>query len=304
MRGDGRRQRRNGRLRFALKVAGEILLTAGVVTGLFLVWFVGINDVVQAQQQAGSAAQVAEEWSESPVGESDIEPPTEEPVTLALSMVVIGAGPAVSQSQEKILAALRRLLETQALQRIQIESESSIAALKFADRLHSGIRGSFHARMMRLQKQIDEGALTDAENEIDALVEALREEQPPLDSPATLHDLLDFLSHWDGIVTIAHSIEKEAIPESLVGALTTVVMNAVNDAIRHGEAQTIDISFHQVDGVAELVVTNDGIKSYPLGAAGLGHATLDRFAQGAWERVVTPQGLTELRVRFSVDHAE
>jgi signal transduction histidine kinase len=158
--------------------------------------------------------------------------------------------------------------------------------------------------MMRLQKQIDEGALADAEKEIDALVEALREEQPPLDSPATLHDLLDFLSHWDGIVTITHSIEKEAIPESLVGALTTVVMNAVNDAIRHGEAQTIDISFHQVDGVAELVVTNDGISSYPAGAEGLGHATLDRFAQGAWERGVTPQGLTELRVRFSVNHAE
>ena len=225
-------------------------------------------------------------------------------VTVALSMVVIGAGPAVSQSQEEILATLRRLLETQSLQRIQIESESYIAALKFADRLHSGIRGTFHARMMRLQKQIDESALRDAEKEIDSLVEALREAQPPLDSPATLDDLLDFLSHWDGIVTITHSIEQEAIPESLVGPVTTVVMNAVNDAIRHGEAQTIDLSFHQVDGVAELVVTNDGIKSYPAGATGLGHATLDRFAQGAWERVATPQGLTELRVRFSVDHAE
>lgn len=224
-------------------------------------------------------------------------------LTIALSMVVIGAGPAVSQSQETVLAALRRLLETQSLRRIQIESESSIVALKFADRLHSGIRGSFHARMMRLQKQIDEGALRDAEKEIDALVEALREEQSPLDAPATRDDLLDFLSHWDGIVTINHSIGKDTIPESLVAPVTTVVMNAVNDAIRHGEAQTIDIGFDQADGVFELVVTNDGISSYPSGAEGLGHATLDRFAQGAWERAVTPQGLTELRVRFSVNHA-
>jgi signal transduction histidine kinase len=218
-------------------------------------------------------------------------------LTVALSMVVIGAGPAVSQSQDTVLAALRRLLETQSLQRIHIESESSISAQKFAERLHSDIRGSFHARMMRLQKQIDEGALADAEKEIDALVEALREDQPPLDSPATLDNLLDFLSHWDGIITISHDIDGAAIPSHLIEPVTTIVTNAVNDAVRHGGAENVSVTFHPGSGFALLQVTNDGRDS-PLSAPeGLGHATLDRLAPGAWERIMR-NGVTKLSVRF------
>jgi signal transduction histidine kinase len=219
-------------------------------------------------------------------------------LTVALSMVVIGAGPAVSQSQDTVLVALRRLLETQSLQRIHIESESSILAQKFAERLHSDIRGSFHARMMRLQKQIDEGALADAEKEIDALVEALREDQPPLDSLATLDDLLDFLSHWDGIITITHSIVKNAIPARLVDPVTTIVMNAVNDAVRHGGAENIGVSFEVVGDRAVLCVTNDGADAPSSGPEGLGHASLDRLAGAGWERT-RRDGVTELTVDFS-----
>lgn len=63
-RDDRRRLRRQRRLRFTAVLVGEFLVTAGVVLWLFLVWFVGINDVVQGQQQADSAGEVAAEWNE------------------------------------------------------------------------------------------------------------------------------------------------------------------------------------------------------------------------------------------------
>ena len=79
-RGDVRRLRRQRRFRSAASVMAEVLLTAGVVTGLFLVWFMGINDVAQGQQQADSASEVAEAWNEPLVVESEgeslgVEPP-------------------------------------------------------------------------------------------------------------------------------------------------------------------------------------------------------------------------------------
>ena len=219
--------------------------------------------------------------------------------TVAVSMVLIGSGPAVSQSQDTVLAALRRLLEIQSLKRIHVESEASILAAKFAERLHSDIRGAFHARMMRLQKHIDKGAFADAENEIDALVEALREEQPPLDSPATLDDLLGFLSHWDGIITINQTIDDGVVPPHLVEPVTTIVMNAVNDAVRHGGAENINVSLEDVGDHAVLRVTNDGADATSSGPDGLGHASLDRLAGAGWERT-RRDGVTELTVIFSI----
>jgi len=212
-------------------------------------------------------------------------------------MVLIGAGPAVSQSQDTVLAALRRLVEVQALERIHVESETSILAQKFAERLHSDIRGAFHARMMRLQKCIDEGDVAGAEKEIDALVEALREGQTTLVAPTTIHTLLDFLRHWDGIITITHSIDKDAVPSHLIEPITTIVMNAVNDAVRHGGAENIGVSFHPDTNFALLRVTNDGSDSPLSGPDGLGHASLDRLAPGAWERI-RREGVTELSVKF------
>jgi hypothetical protein len=217
--------------------------------------------------------------------------------TIAISMVLIGAGPAVSQSQDTVLAALRRLLDKQSLERIHVESETSILAQKLAERLHSDIRGSFHARMMRLQKHIDEGAWSEAENEIDALVDALREDKTAQPAQTTIDDLLAFLHHWDGIITITNTIDRGAVPPRLAEPLTTIVINAVNDAVRHGGAENIGVSIQQDTDGTVLVVTNDGQEASPEGPGGLGNASLDRLAPSSWTRTST-SGVTKLSVRF------
>ena len=103
-RGDLRRLRRQRRFRFTVALIGEVLLTAGVVVGLFLVWFVGINDVIQSQQQAGSASEVADEWNQPLVVEPEsnesgvestevmpslVEPPITEPVAIGTGFALL-----------------------------------------------------------------------------------------------------------------------------------------------------------------------------------------------------------------------
>jgi signal transduction histidine kinase len=108
---------------------------------------------------------------------------------------------------------------------------------------------------------------------------------------------LDFLHHWDGIITISHDIDAAAVPSDLIEPVTTIVTNAVNDAVRHGGAENVGVTFNLSGDCAVLCVTNDG-DDFPLsGSGGLGNASLDRLAPGAWERI-RREGVTELSVTF------
>lgn len=218
--------------------------------------------------------------------------------TVAASMVLIGAGPAVSQSQQEILAALRKQFDARSIRRFRVESELSILTQKFAERLHADIRGAFHAGMMRIQKSIDEGRVQDAKDELDVLIDSLQEDRPPLGAPITMTDVHDFLRHWDGLVTISSNLEDNPVPPHLVEPVASILINAVNDAIRHGNAQAISVRFNRGNELAELTVVNDGRVGEVTGPGGLGHHTLERFARGRWRRTVLEEGLTELTVAF------
>jgi len=51
----------------ALGVLGELLITAGIVVGLFVVWQLWWTDVVAKQEQAAAIEEIQEDWGEAPV---------------------------------------------------------------------------------------------------------------------------------------------------------------------------------------------------------------------------------------------
>jgi len=219
--------------------------------------------------------------------------------TVAVSMVLLGMGPAISRSQDIVLSALRTQLDARSLRRLQVESNRSILIQKFAERLHSHVRGSFHAGMMRLQQCIDEGRIDDAAREVDLLVDALLEKPIPSSASTTLHDAHEFLRHWDGLVSISSNLEGVLVPPKLEEAVATIVINAVNDAVRHGNAETIDVTFQIINDQPRLVITNDGQSAETAGPDGLGSAALERFALGSWERRQCDDDRTQLSVTFA-----
>lgn len=58
--------RRRSRLSSALGVAGELMITLGVLVGLFVLWHAVINDTIQGQLQERAAVSIANEWNVQP----------------------------------------------------------------------------------------------------------------------------------------------------------------------------------------------------------------------------------------------
>ena len=220
-------------------------------------------------------------------------------VTVILSSVVIGVGPALSSNNERVISALRRHLDHTTIDALRVESELVVLARKVASRLHAENRGEFMARILRLQKALDQGDTDDAVREIRAVREALQAQRENSDDILD-DDLLRFLENWRGLVEISTNLHTVMIPDHLHPAINTVVMDAVNDAIRHGQADWIDVQLETRGNQAVLTVSNNGREPDESFVRGMGGATLDRLATKGWSRAVDALGFTRLVVRFSL----
>lgn len=218
-------------------------------------------------------------------------------VTVLISSVVIGMGPAVSSNNQRVIDSLRRHLDQGTIDALRVESELVVLARKVASRLHAENRGEFMARILRLQQCLDRGEKDDALAEIRAIREALHTQRES-DDDILDDDLMRFLNNWRGLVDINSNLHTAIVPDHLHPAINTVVMDAVNDAIRHGNADWIEVHLETGKEEVVLTVSNNGKHPGEQASLGMGAATLDRLAAGGWSREVDVLGFTRLTARF------
>ena len=218
-------------------------------------------------------------------------------VTVLISSVVIGMGPAVSSNNQRVIDSLRRHLDQGTIDALRVESELVVLARKVASRLHAENRGEFMARILRLQQCLDRGEKDDALAEIRAIREALHTQRES-DDDILDDDLMRFLNNWRGLVDINSNLHTAIVPDHLHPAINTVVMDAVNDAIRHGNADWIELHLETGKEEVVLTVSNNGKHPGEQASLGMGAATLDRLAAGGWSREVDVLGFTRLTARF------
>lgn len=221
-------------------------------------------------------------------------------ITVCLSSVVIGMGPALSSNNQRVIDALRLHLDQGTIDALRVESELVVLARKVASRLHAENRGEFMARILRLQHALDRGEKEEALAEIRAVREALQS-QSRSDEDILDDDLLRFLDNWRGLVDIKSNLHTAIVPEHLHPAINTVVMDAVNDAIRHGNADWIDVRLENEGDQVVLTVSNNGAQLGEVFSSGMGGATLDRLATGGWSREPDALGFTRLTARFLLE---
>lgn len=204
----------------------------------------------------------------------------------------------VASARERILSGLKRSLDSTTLEKLHVESQLKVLSHKIANRLHGDVRGNFLAAILKLQDHIARGDNRAAALEIQALRHILQESQDvaPLAADSRV-DLEKFVHNWGALVDIALDQPLSIVEDPYVAAVHTIVIDAVNNAVRHGKADWIRIGFSREPGALMVTIQNNG-EPKQGGRAGLGTAHLDLYAPDKWSLVRTANGLTQLLVRL------
>jgi len=218
-------------------------------------------------------------------------------LTVVLTSFLVGYGPAAAKSNENALLALRRHLDAASISRLKVESELVVLAQKVASRLHAENRGAFTAKILNLQRSLDSG---DAEQAVEDLREVrdVLVSHSPRDADPADDDLLRFLANWRGLIDIDSNLHVANVPDELHPPINTIVMDAVNDAVRHGGADWVEIDLDDSGANIFLSIRNNGTPPSDDTGGGVGGKTLDRLATAGWKREVDVLGFTRLRVEF------
>lgn len=219
----------------------------------------------------------------------------------ALSLTVallVSLPPTIARARRGVLENLQRHTNSATLEKLHVESQLAIVTEKIASHLHGDVRGNFLASVLNLQRHIDSGDTEEARVTIAKLRVALAS---PLDlSPPAVdseRQLAIFVKNWAAILDIEFDSPVSTVPAEFLPAFHTVVVDAVNNAVRHGSADWVRIGFTIEQDALALNIRNNG-NPRATARVGLGTIHLNQLAPDKWSRFTNEQGITQLVVRL------
>ncbi len=216
-------------------------------------------------------------------------------------MMMVGASPAVARNRAAVLGALRRSRDHASIQQLQLESRLLGVARQLAATLHGPSRATFMAEALRLEAALDRGDKQAAIEVVEKLRAEILAAEFSIERPIERikqSDIEGVIDNWRSVCTIDVNGSWRAVPPALLGAVHTVVVEGILDAMRHGLCSHIAITIQPTNTGLELSLTNNGKATLHSAAPGLGSALLDQLAPGSWSRETDDQGQTRLRVAF------
>jgi signal transduction histidine kinase len=157
-----------------------------------------------------------------------------------------------------------------------------------AQTLHGSVQASLTAANMRIlgAEEINEELLEKVRQDLVRATESLTNlDGPNLDLKTSLADLVEL---WQGVCEVKVSIDDDLFDLISANQVTSncineIVKESVTNAIRHGKADTVEISIQDLDdGSIQIKVTNDG-EGNVSGVPGVGSQILDEITM-RWSR--------------------
>lgn len=223
----------------------------------------------------------------------------------AISLIVVMVAslpPTVQMARQTVLDNLQKHMDRATLEKLHVESQLAIVSQKLASQLHGDVRGNFLAAILNLQRHIDEGQVDEALSAIRKLRLALAERlDVPADDDNNLEALSQFISNWSAILDVSFDTPLESVPAEFMSAVHTVVVDAINNAVRHGDADWVRIGFTLEPDALVLNIRNNGTDR-ASSRVGLGTLHLNQLAPDKWSRFTTEQGVVQLVVRLERQH--
>lgn len=218
------------------------------------------------------------------------------------AVMIAGASPSISRNRDAVLAALRRRRDQTSVAQLQVESRLLGVAHEVAATLHGASRSAFMADALRLEAALDRGDRRAAIELVEEVRATILEAEDTVDRPTrswAVTDIIETVENWRSVCDITVSGSWNSIPLTLVPAAHTVVVEAIADAMRHGECGHIDISVSRTAAGVDIVVVNDGAPADLDAPSGLGTQLLDDLAPSQWHRTIDPDGCTRLSVSLT-----
>ena len=220
-------------------------------------------------------------------------------VASAIFMPWFSMGSGITAHRKAVLEQLRASIDQVEIRRLAINNERSALNKQISTYLHGTVQANMSAAILRLQQSIEVG---DRAAATQALIDA--REALNLKWDASLGTQIDDLGStlakiaegWRGLVDITFTIDPQ-IPQRFNSMIHDVVVDAINNSVRHGEAEEIDVTISRATDGISLVIRNNGHPLHVIGT-GLGTETLNTYAPGNWTRESLLNGDIELRVQL------
>jgi signal transduction histidine kinase len=157
-----------------------------------------------------------------------------------------------------------------------------------AQTLHGSVQASLTAANMRIlgAQTVDEELLEKVRQDLIRATESLTNlDGPTIDLKTSISDLVQL---WQGVCEVRVSVEEDLLTAISANQVTSncineIVKESVTNAIRHGKADTVEISIQDLDdGSIQIKVTNDG-EGNVSGVPGVGSQILDEITM-RWSR--------------------
>jgi signal transduction histidine kinase len=202
-----------------------------------------------------------------------------------VSLIVVGIL-ALLDSFDYEARLYRELLEQQneelAFEAALFEQQLWVARRNWSLIIHGTVQASLTAALTRLNAaDADKKTLTLAKKDLDRAIAALS--TPPSLEIKMAPAIKEIVATWQGVCDVQVDIDsavKKVVTKDLrlSMCINEILKEAVSNAVRHGDAQTAQVSLKLADdGVIELTVANDGQAPRMGGRKGIGSNLLDEL---------------------------
>lgn len=196
--------------------------------------------------------------------------------------VALGLPPALERLGQSVLNQLDRRLDNTALENLRAQGEMFVLAQRIGSYLHSEVRGDFLRHSLALREALEREDSANAERVLDTLDQLVSEIDLAQSDTLPIEKLKTFLDNWNGVIQVTHNLTQVAVPEGLQRITEEIVMESVNNAVRHGHASWVKIHLSKNEKDYELLIQSDS-RSYSENLTeGIGTKILDRHAPNRW----------------------
>jgi signal transduction histidine kinase len=221
-------------------------------------------------------------------------------VWLAALTVLGGAGTIAAEGGDAVQAELDRMVASAGPHTEAERASQLLRDREVADHLHSSLQNRLISAAHRIAASGERPSVV--REELDAIERLLDDLASGMlgdghDGAGARAQFADVAARWEGFVDITADLDAtvDVLAQPVQDRIAQVLIEAVNNAVRHGRAASVDMRLRPGEGPGTFTLTVDDDGVGPVEHdRGLGSALFDAMSNGDWTLAARPEGGSRL----------